>query len=165
MDGKFGWWFAGLTDGEGNFDIKPIRNRTRGTEYFVCRFTIGLRADDQPLLEYVQRELGGIGDLRIQRMPSAYPQARWEVARKREVAALAEVFDEYPPRSKKADDFAVWREAVTIWATAVRGNRHHGRSPHTEQMGRLRTKLRAARSLRLSPHSASGTSESRMAGP
>jgi hypothetical protein len=149
MDGKFGNWFAGFTDGEGCFDIKPVG------EYFICRFTIGLRADDKPLLEEIQSELGGIGDLRVQRMRNgAGTQARWEVARKTEVGVLADVFTEYPLRSKKHRDFIIWKQAVGIWLAAQRGSRWHGRSPHTDELRRLRVELRTTRNFHALPVSA-----------
>lgn len=148
MDGNFGWWFAGLTDGEGCFDIHPVG------DYFICRFTIGLRADDLDVLTDLQ-EATGLGAVRVQAMRNgACPQARWEIAKKSEVVRLAALFEDYPLRSKKARDLAIWKQAVEVWASAKRGSRWHGRSPHTATLRDLREQLRATRSYSVSPVSA-----------
>lgn len=144
MDGKFGSWLAGFVDGEGCFDIHPVG------DHFICRFTIGLRADDANTLREIQRETG-IGELRLQGMKNgAETQARWEVARKTEVGEVVRIFEAYPLRSKKHRDFEIWKQAVTVWLAAKRGNRWHGRSPHTEELRNLRVLLRATRSFNAS---------------
>jgi hypothetical protein len=48
----FGYWFSGLVDGEGCFSI------AKTPWGFRCEFIIKLRADDLPMLEEIQTELG-----------------------------------------------------------------------------------------------------------
>lgn len=43
------------------------------------------------------------------------PQARWEISSKAQCARLVAVFDRYPLRAKKAADFTIWRQAVSVW--------------------------------------------------
>lgn len=139
VDDSFGHWFAGFTDGEGCFDIKGVG------EHYICRFTIGLRVDDRPILEEIQAKLG-LGSIYKRTTASKHnDQVAWEVTRKTETAQLVHVFDRYPLRAKKAIDFAIWREAVFIWNAAVRGNRYTGRSPHTAQLCTYRQELKACR--------------------
>lgn len=106
-DPNFGWWLAGLVDGEGCFYISP----TAG-----CRFIVLMRADDAELLEHIQRELGGMGRIGYQFKNAVAggrnPTAHLTVAKKRDLAYLVRVFDRYTPMSKKARDYTIWREAV-----------------------------------------------------
>jgi LAGLIDADG endonuclease len=106
---RVGYHLAGLADGEGCFFVAA-------TGY--PSFVIKMRADDRPLLERIRAECGGIGS--IIGVPNyghakRKPQARWQVQRKRELVWLTEVFDEFPLWSKKARDYAIWREAVIAW--------------------------------------------------
>lgn len=144
IDDAFGHWFAGFVDGEGNFDIHAIHN-TRRT--FICRFSIGLRIDDHDILAEIQRRTG-LGDIRIHCPPQGGPrgrtgdQARWTVARKRETAALVEIFNRYPLRAKKRHDFEVWARAVSVWLE-VRNKRRHDWS----ELAALQQELREGRRL------------------
>lgn len=122
----FGHWFAGFVDGEGCFDIHPIRGP--GTVSYICRLSIGLRWDDAPILREIQQRTG-LGDLR-HHTANGGPrgntgnQARWTVAKKAEVAQLVLLFDRYPLRAKKRNDYLIWREAVARWLE-VRSKRKH----------------------------------------
>lgn len=103
-----GHWLAGLTDGEGCFYIGQN----------LCSFTIKLRDDDAQLIEDVREQLGGIGRVSHTRNDGGTrrPQVRWDVNRKAELVWLTRLFDAFPLRSKKARDYAIWREAVIDWA-------------------------------------------------
>jgi hypothetical protein len=117
---ELGHRFAGLCDGEGSFIIHRKRNRGYDLTSYVCRFTMGLRADDQPLLELL-RDCLGLGQISIasasiaadRRQP--HPTARWDVMAKRDCLRIVQILDEFPLWSKKAADFAIWREAVVYW--------------------------------------------------
>lgn len=130
----FGHWFAGFTDGEGCFDIHPVGDA------YICRFVIGLRADDLPVLERCRSTLG-LGDIRISSSTGGQrPQARWSVTRKAETAALVTVFERFPLQAKKQRDFLTWAEAVRFWMT-VTARRAHDWTPMTS----LHLQLRAGR--------------------
>lgn len=109
----YGFWLAGLTDGEGHFGINP-----NGTGW-SCIFAIKLRADDRAIL-LEAAEIVGVGRVRVEAENNANdrnrkPQARWDVGRKRECERLLDFFTAFPLRSKKARDFAIWAEAVEAW--------------------------------------------------
>jgi hypothetical protein len=106
-------WLSGFTDGEGCFLIGTVQ---RG-RILAPRFYLGLRADDMAVLEELQRALGGRLHLRPARGADA-PQCAWLVSSKRELAGLVEYFDRFPLRAKKAADFALWREAVSVYCAA-----------------------------------------------
>lgn len=108
IDSDFGHWLAGFTDSEGCFDITPARG-----VYYYCRFTIGLRADDKPVLDQIQRNLG-VGRVWLKTSPSmrGSPQATFSVFRKEECVVVRDVFDRFPLRSKKAEDFKLWSQAL-----------------------------------------------------
>jgi hypothetical protein len=139
VDDSFGHWFAGFTDGEGCFRIKRTNQNT-----FQCRFSIGLRADDAPILHEIHDRLGGIGTL-CHSGKDNIKQEQWrlEVNAKRHVGLLVEVFDRYPLRAKKAQDFAIWRDAVAIWLRVENGKRFDW-----DEMAALHDRLIEARRFR-----------------
>lgn len=109
MDDGFGHWFAGFTDGEGCFFIG-------NGAAALPRFSLGLRADDWQVLEYVRTQLR-IGTVRRrQSAPSATrnqkPEARFEVFRAADQMVLLDVFTRYPLRAKKRHQFEAWSVAV-----------------------------------------------------
>lgn len=110
---EIGWYFAGLVDGEGCFSIAPPR----------CDFILKMRADDRALLETLRADLGGVGRIGLElgrtEDRTRRPQVRWTVSRQRELVWLTEFFDAFPLRSKKARDYAIWREAVIEWANGM----------------------------------------------
>jgi hypothetical protein len=118
LEESFGHWFAGFVDGEGCFRIKPTNMGT-----FQCRFSIGLRADDAPILHEI-RARTGVGIL-VHSGRNSIQQEQWrlEVNRKADGVRLVEIFDDFPLRAKKARDFAIWREAVSVWSSVVNGRR------------------------------------------
>lgn len=111
---EFGHWFSGFVDGEGCFTI----HKKGG-----CSFIIGLRSDDELVLRHIQNSLGGIGRIRyvFRSLGSegGNPQIRWEVNKKKECLWLTTVFDAYPLRSRKANDYAIWREAAVLHAAGT----------------------------------------------
>jgi hypothetical protein len=115
----FGHWLAGFVDGEGSFEIQA-----KGRGGYFCRFVIGLRADDLPVLEEIQR-VTGLGRIDLDRSNArAHPAARWKVCRKADLAELVRYFERFPLRAKKRRDFELWREAVAQWLPATNGRSH-----------------------------------------
>lgn len=138
VEDSFGHWFAGFTDGEGCFRIKPTNQGT-----FQCRFSIGLRADDLPILTEIYDKTGVGVLVHSGRTNIHQEQWRLEVNRKVHVARLVEIFDEYPLRAKKAQDFAIWREAVAVWTNVI-----NGRKADWSEMARLADLLKEQRRFR-----------------
>jgi hypothetical protein len=123
VDRDSGHWLAGLIDGEGCFRVHCEK---RGT-YYACHFTLKLRDDDTPILERIVTDTG-IGHLKVDanRSGNSKPCMVWVVQSRAECLKLVTLLDEYPLRSKKARDYAIWREAVAHWTNGERGNRWHG---------------------------------------
>lgn len=103
----FGHWFAGITDGEGSFNIKK-----NGAISLYPAFYLNLRDDDSTTIESIQRGLG-FGVIReVPARDGHRRQLRYEVATIATCSALCTVLRAYPLRSKKARDFEVWARAV-----------------------------------------------------
>lgn len=119
----FGYWLAGFIDGEGCFSISY--NGARLNRSMRCQFRIALRSDDTLLLAECSR-MTGLGTVYQQaaREGNANPSSMWHVAHKSDTARLIELLDRFPLRSKKARDYAIWREAVRIRNGRRRSNRH-----------------------------------------
>lgn len=109
IDSEFGHWFAGFTDGEGCFTIQPV------SRYFYCRFIIGLRSDDAPIIYEIHQKLS-IGTIREKTSPSmqGYSQITFDVSSKSDCLVLRDLFQTYPLRAKKARDFSIWSEALEV---------------------------------------------------
>lgn len=135
LDIAFGHWFAGFTDGEGCFRIKPTNKGT-----YQCRFSIGLRADDEPILREIRDEIGAGILVHSGRDSIKQEQWRYEVNSKAGCLALVEAFDRFPLRAKKARDYDVWRRAVMVWASV-----ENGRRADWSEMAALADELREAR--------------------
>jgi hypothetical protein len=119
IDDNLGYWFAGLTDGEGCFLI--MARKDGGLRYYLPRFSIGLRCDELFLLEEIKRLLC-IGHIR------RYSRnARRLIGEKtsdicvfdvngKENQRIVELFHEYPLRSSKQRDFECWAQAVELFS-------------------------------------------------
>lgn len=119
MDEAFGHWLAGFTDGEGSFNI--LKNG-KGARY--CMFRIALHADELPILQEIQRQLG-LGNVCLQNSPSQKgPRAMWTVNRKADCLRLISIFEQYPLRAKKRRDFEIWKQAVIDWEQNAYYGRH-----------------------------------------
>lgn len=105
----FGHWFAGFVDGEGCFSLQRVPQGQ-----VAPRFVVTLRDDDRPILEAIAARTG-IGTLRpLPARLTFNPQATWAVASKRDHMTLVSIFDRFPLRAKKAQDYEIWRRAVLI---------------------------------------------------
>ena len=104
----FGYWFSGIVDGEANF-ILGCRYQTSTPNALVRKvgLKIKVRGDDLPMLEYIERNIGGT----VSRAESWYVQ--WMMQRAEDCARiLIPIFDTYTLHSKKAQEYQVWRPLV-----------------------------------------------------
>lgn len=108
----FARWLVGFIDGEGHFGIH-YQKKPWG-DYFYCRFTLALRGDDEAILAECCDRYGG----RLYWTPArgaVNPKVRWEMVNKRECRAFADLLADCHLRTRKAQDFVVWHEAVGVW--------------------------------------------------
>ena len=135
-DVAFGYYLAGLIDGEGHFRVGPQERR--------CEFTMKLRRDDRAILERVQRfvEHGRITDEPAR--DGSKPTARFIIDTKDGAVRLCALLTKFPLRARKARDFDVWQQAVAEWIDQPRGNRWHGPADRT-RLAALSEQLRNGR--------------------
>lgn len=144
IDPAFGHWLAGFVDGEGSFAIPRPRHA------YICSFKLSIRKDDQAILEQCRLRVG-VGVIydakRKPRRPNENPICCWGVTDKRGARRIVEVFDQFPLRAKKANDFQVWREAVLEWHRIAPGRG----TPGTDwsRMAALKQALEDGRRFRL----------------
>lgn len=144
LDDAFGNWFSGFFAGEGSLMITAAAN-SDGFARHRCVATITLRADDRPVLEEIAQRLdcGKLLDLKAR--DNTCPSTRWLADNKAECQRLVEVFDAYPLRAKKANDYVVWRKAVTYWCDLPRGKRYAGHHLGLAEMTRLKREIQDVR--------------------
>jgi hypothetical protein len=166
FDSDYGHWLAGFIAAEGSFTIIRRTDLYRGRPRTACRvqFLLGLRDDDTAVLQQV-RETTGIGSLQARvasgtsrpkcvwcvrnKADVARPKCVWRVQSKPDVRGLVSLLDAHPLRSKKAADFALWREAVLYWCTLGTVEqmtaRRSGRTYDWGPIPRLAAEIRAGR--------------------
>jgi hypothetical protein len=115
----FGHWLSGFADGEATFGIRVCGGK-RSMNYSPI-FRIALRDDDTEILRLIQ-SFWGCGTLHFSdnarsKIPNAKPIAIYGVQRvSSHIGVVVPHFDMFPLRSKKRNDFAVWRKAVELMA-------------------------------------------------
>lgn len=153
MDDGFCYWLSGFMDGEATFFINGDDRREQIN--FYCGVKVVLRDDDAPLINAIHATTG-IGHVRRndwhhrQRMTNR-PTIAWEVGRRSELLSLIAILDRYPLRSKKAKDYAIWREAVLDSATPkdLVASGKGGRTPRDwSRVKQLKAELAAVRAYR-----------------
>lgn len=133
----FGYWFAGLTDGEGHLgvQIKTRKVVKRGITYITqecgVHFAIALRSDDVSVLSYIKETLK-CGTLLPKRYknPPPYddPIMTWKVMRSAELKyIIVPLFETYPLRTKKAIEFELWKEVVDMRYASIQRRLVKGR--------------------------------------
>lgn len=121
LDAKWCAWFSGFVDGEASFNITRVKPRPGTYESWTCDFRIKLRNDDRPLLEEIRAMLG-CGNVSAKNLAhnranggQDRDQAEWYVNRKSDLQRIIiPLLTDYPLRSKKRHDFAIWSEAVDV---------------------------------------------------
>lgn len=101
---EFGYWFSGLVDGEGCFYFS-VQKGNVGAGFSIC-----MRCDDAPMLEYINRTLG-VGNTGEQ-ITATTVATSFRVGAFADCVALKRLFDRYPLQSKKRYDFLLWSEIV-----------------------------------------------------
>ena len=126
-DVAFGYYIAGLIDGEGCF---RVHRHKRGSH--TCNFSIHMRRDDRAILDKACREIG-IGTVNACDASSdgTRPMVRWAVQNKGDCNRLVGFLRRFPLRAKKRLDFEAWAEAVDEWLGRPRGNRWKGAADQT----------------------------------
>lgn len=122
VEPSFGYWFAGLFDGEGHF-VMRMRHRLTARGSITSGLELGLnlylRDDDSQVLARVQDQLGGVFSV------GANNVARWQFRGLRNLAEIAvPLFVTYPLQSKKAQEFELFRRLVIQRYVATLGGRH-----------------------------------------
>jgi hypothetical protein len=114
VNAAYGFWLAGLTDGEGTFKL----HQTRPGGQREIGFKIALRDDDTSTLIAVKERLGcGNVTYSKSRKPKVNekPMAIFKACK---IADLAEIivplFDAYPLHTKKAREFEIWKTIVLM---------------------------------------------------
>jgi len=106
-------WLAGFADGEAYFQLRKQNNCGWRVE---PRFRIHLRCDDIEILHALCEAFGG--SVRRGKNGDWNAQAHWLVSSKAQLGGLVDYFDQFPLRAKKAREYAIWREAVLLYAVA-----------------------------------------------
>jgi LAGLIDADG endonuclease len=112
-----GHCIAGIIDAEAYFGISEMN----GGGSFSCHMHLAVRDDDVGLL-HAMAGTTGLGVVR-RKDDRGNPQACWSVYRKADAVALASYLTRYPLRSRKRNDFEVWKHAVELWAGDAQGRR------------------------------------------
>jgi len=114
-----GDYIAGFVDGEGCFALKfskeTKRKRSGSPEYFNWRaeFAILLKEDDIRILGLIKNTLG-VGSLSLN-YSRGKTFARYSVQNIKELhEVIVPFFNKYSLRAKKAEDFKLWKKAISI---------------------------------------------------
>lgn len=117
MNDDFGYWFSGVTDGEGCFAIqlnKPYGRRKIAK--YSGWFAITLRADDINVIKSIKETLG-FGNIyhyknENRKTPNSKPFVYYKVSTIDGCCKLIDIFDKYKLRSKKLNDYNVWKQFI-----------------------------------------------------
>lgn len=104
-------WFVGFVDGEGYLQIT---SDTKPTPKLV----ITVREDDADLIREVQQTLNIGKTYQVDKSydgPNTRDQVMWVVARAQALSSvLLPVFERFPLKSKKWEEYLIWRKAILI---------------------------------------------------
>lgn len=138
----FGHWLSGLTDGEGCFMLVcHLRKRRHSVARMQpsARFQIQLRDDELPILRKIQSYFGCGNIHTYVTKKGTHPIGSFE---SRSIVELIQVivphFLRYPLRAKKARDFAIWKEGVTLLASKICDSTFSVVTPRNTRRGRSR---------------------------
>lgn len=112
ISNDFGYWFSGFFDGEGNLDVFG-RTRSDGYNEMRLGIVISLRIDDIHVLEYIRDNLkcGVIGFQ--EKYESSQPKGYFRISSLQDLMeVVVPLFNQFPLKSKKAQEFVFWEKAV-----------------------------------------------------
>lgn len=115
-------WLSGLLDGEGCF-FAQFYPTPDGRLPLTLRAEITLRSDDRPVLEQVAGLVGGRIFDRPSRGENWNPTSKWVVSGLTECRGFLDKMGDQQLRSKKARDYATWRQIVETYAKFKKGGR------------------------------------------
>lgn len=104
FDEKFLFWFAGFTDGEGNFGISLVKDK-----YIRFKFRIRLHIDDLQTLEFIQKTLG-VGSIYTEKNECIFEVFNFEDI----LTHIIPIFSYANLITKKHLDFLDFKKAVLI---------------------------------------------------
>lgn len=175
IDPEFGSWLAGFIDGEGSFLLRY--HRTPADQHRISlRFQLEIRADELPIIQEIVATVGfGLVTLRpgMPRLSDGpgstaveyrcKPICGWRVDGKANIARLVGLLDRFPLRAKKAQDYAIWREAAMYWFTVRKqGNQYAPRLNDMRPLIEARERLDAIRVYRDPELPADGSLDGRL---
>lgn len=107
---EFGHWLMGFIDAEGCFRIKQHINKN-----FHCHFGLKLRDDDKEIIHLIHKKtkLGKIRYLKADKGKN--PGVKWEIEKKSDCILFVNLIDSFGLRSKKQQDYKIWKMAVKYW--------------------------------------------------
>ncbi len=151
-DKEYYSWLAGLIDGEGCFRIQENKSRkgspnsSRST--YSTSFQLKLRNDDHLILKEIHKKLG-IGKIKYDttRNGNSKPCCIWIVENNDGCVQLMKLLDKYPLKTRKLQDFLVWREAVKWRQDTPKGNRWAGPRDWS-QIAKMKEELNEARTYK-----------------
>jgi len=143
-------WAAGFIDGEGSFVIEAKRHRDGRCldVYLRPKLTVQVRDDDEISLRNLQAafEAAGYFYRRKKRKVSTFgseskPTVECSWHRMLDLTAVVRMLDAHPPLGRKANDYAIWREAVLVFTdpTLSSRERQHRLVVLREQLISVRT--------------------------
>ena len=116
---SFGHWLSGFADAEATFGLWMIKASDQRSTRPTAKFTIALRQDDVRSLQTIQSywQCGTIHpecNLRPT-VKNAKPVAVLSVQKSEDLACIViPHFEKYPLRTKKKDDFEIWKRGVRL---------------------------------------------------
>ncbi len=109
LDDGLGHWIAGLTDGEGCFQLRVTKDKK-----FRPGFQLKLRDDDSSVLVDIVTVLN-CGKIYPDKREGRNPMVAYEVFDIDSLhGIIIPLFERYPLRAKKAREFEVWKTAVEL---------------------------------------------------
>lgn len=106
------WFWSGLIDAEGSFNIKIDKNKIRKLGWRTqSKFQIGLHFRDLDLLNQLQKHLQGIGTIHIDQTRN---QVNYSIDSAKDLNKLFIHLERFPLLTQKAADFNLFKQAVNL---------------------------------------------------
>lgn len=133
-------YIVGFIDGEGSFSISASKHKTLKRKVEIrAALEIELRADDKDILEKI-KDIFDCGHMYVLNYEKYgwYPHVKYKVSNTQDlVNKIIPFFDKYPPQSKKAEVYKIFREIVIMLR-----KKEHLTDKGYKKILRLRDKIR-----------------------